>query len=174
MPDWLNKASQKDAQKEVPSHEVSSLEADERALEALPESADTFLESETPQTQAPSTSVVAGLPTASAPTPPPVPTDEVTVRVEKIMEDGLGAYYQNLPPEAKLKFKQTGEAAAVEISQMVRALKIKVRRVLRLLRDWLLTIPGVNKFFLEQEAKIKTDRILEWVEARKTELSERP
>jgi len=26
--------------------------------------------------------------------------------------------------------------------------------------DWLKILPGVNKFFLEQEAKIKTDKIL--------------
>jgi hypothetical protein len=30
---------------------------------------------------------------------------------------------------------------------------------LKLIREWLLIIPGVNKYFLEQEAKIKTDKI---------------
>jgi hypothetical protein len=44
---------------------------------------------------------------------------------------------------------------------MVRGLKIHAKKVVELIRDWLLTIPGVNKFFLEQEAKIKTDRVLE-------------
>ena len=45
---------------------------------------------------------------------------------------------------------------------MVRAYKVKVRDVVHLIREWLLVIPGVNAFFLEQEAKIKTDRILQY------------
>ena len=44
---------------------------------------------------------------------------------------------------------------------MVRQYKVEVKRVLTMLKDWLTSIPGVNRFFLEQEAKIKTDRILE-------------
>lgn len=174
MPDWLNSVSQEQSQKAVQPHEVSGVEADEQALETLPASKDTFLESETPQEPTSITPVVTGLTMTSAPTPSRAPIDEVALRVEKIMEEGLGDYYQQLSPTAQIVFKRKGEEAATEISQMVRSLNLKVRRVLRLLRDWLLTIPGVNKFFLEQEAKIKTDRILELVEARKTELSKRP
>jgi hypothetical protein len=66
-----------------------------------------------------------------------------------------------MSPEDRERFRAKGEEVAGEISVMVRDFKVEAKRVILLIRDWLLTIPGVNKFFLEQEAKIKTDRILE-------------
>jgi hypothetical protein len=42
-----------------------------------------------------------------------------------------------------------------------------VKKILALIRDWLKLIPGVNRFFLEQEAKIKTDKILLAAEEKK-------
>jgi len=50
---------------------------------------------------------------------------------------------------------------------MVGSFKIKARKVLHLIRDWLKIIPGINKYFLEQEAKIKTDKIIELAEQEK-------
>jgi hypothetical protein len=38
--------------------------------------------------------------------------------------------------------------------------KFKVKAIVDLIKKWLAIIPGVNKFFLEQEAKIKTDQII--------------
>jgi hypothetical protein len=32
-------------------------------------------------------------------------------------------------------------------------------KVLTIIKKWLQTIPGISKFFIEQEAKIKTDKI---------------
>jgi hypothetical protein len=61
-----------------------------------------------------------------------------------------------------------------EISKMVRSLQLNVKRALQLIRDWLLTVPKVNKFFLEQEAKIKVDKINLLIEARKEDLLKQP
>jgi hypothetical protein len=87
--------------------------------------------------------------------------DEVVIEVEKILEDGLATYFGTMPDDAKARFKGKGDEIAIVIADMVRKYKVKVKRVVRLVHDWLLTIPGVNKFFLEQEAKTKTDRILD-------------
>jgi hypothetical protein len=38
--------------------------------------------------------------------------------------------------------------------------KIKVNKIIDLIRRWLKLIPGINKFFLEQEVKIKADKII--------------
>jgi hypothetical protein len=38
---------------------------------------------------------------------------------------------------------------------------IKAKEVLKLIVIWLRFIPHVNKYFLEQESKIKTDKILD-------------
>lgn len=87
--------------------------------------------------------------------------DEVTLEVEKILEDGLGDFVQTMPTDVKWRFLHKGQEIAIVLAGMVRDYKVKVKQVIHLIRDWLLTIPGVNKFFLEQEAKIKTDRILD-------------
>lgn len=93
--------------------------------------------------------------------------DEVMIEVEKILEDGLEGYFDQLPEEAKPRFRQKGEEVAMQIAGMVRTFRVQVKKVLLLIRDWLLTIPGVNKFFLEQEAKIKTDRVIELEKVRR-------
>jgi hypothetical protein len=96
------------------------------------------------------------------------------IHVEKIMEEGLGELYAMLPEDAKPVFRKKGEDVAIEVSTMVRSLKFEVAKVLRLIREWLLTIPKVNRFFLEQEAKIKTDKLVDFVQARREELKNQP
>lgn len=155
---------------ELPPQEESGVQADEQTFEQLERTKETFLE----EAEAPVSRVTIGTAPAS-PTPTRAASkSEEEIQVEKIMEEGLGALYASLPDDAKPKFKQKGEQAATEISVMVRTLSVKVKRVLELLRDWLLTIPNVNRFFLEQDAKIKTDRIVELVEMLKEEKMKQP
>lgn len=87
--------------------------------------------------------------------------DEVYIEVEKILEDGLGPFVETMEPKAKDRFVKKGREVTTIIANMVRHMHVKTKDVFRLLKEWLLTIPGVNKFFLEQEVKIKTDRITE-------------
>lgn len=153
--------------------EENLIEADEKAKENAPETKDEFLEKTAEQ--APVTKVIEGQPVTAAAAPAgAVPVDEVVVEVEKILEKGLGEHYAKLTPEDQKKFKQKGEQASREIADMVRNLSIKMKRALQLIRDWLLCIPGVNKFFLEQESKIKVDMLIDLVEARKEETNKRP
>ena len=91
----------------------------------------------------------------------PLPAkDAVMVKIEKIMEEGLNDSYQRLSPVAKQEFKLKGEQAASQIRELLKSAHIKVKKILRLILDWLRILPGVNHFFLEQEAKIKTDKII--------------
>jgi hypothetical protein len=41
---------------------------------------------------------------------------------------------------------------------------VQARKLLTLIRRWLVLIPGVNKFFLEKEAKIKVEKIVNLAE----------
>lgn len=86
--------------------------------------------------------------------------DEITVKIEKILEEGVGDAYARLSPVAKQEFKLKGEEVARQIREMVKGAHIKVKKVFKLILEWLKMLPGINRFFLEQEAKIKTDRII--------------
>jgi hypothetical protein len=68
--------------------------------------------------------------------------------------------FLKLPPDQQAAFKKVGEETAEKIKGMMDSGKLKAKKVVDLIKDWLKMIPGVNKFFLEQEAKIKTDKIM--------------
>lgn len=109
-----------------------------------------------------------------APVLPQAPTkDADLMRVERALEDGLGDVYVGMPKEARIRFKQKGEQVAATLRVMLDSAKVNAKKVLQLIREWLKLIPGVNKFFLEQEAKIKTDRILELAEQRKKDAAKK-
>jgi hypothetical protein len=91
----------------------------------------------------------------------PVKRDEMTLTIEKILEEGIGDSYQRLSPVAKQEFKIKGEEVAIKIRDLMSATHIKAKKIFKLIFEWLKLLPGVNRFFLEQEAKIKTDRIVQ-------------
>ncbi len=93
--------------------------------------------------------------------------DPVLKQVEEILEEDLGETYNSLPPELREKFKAQGEVVATSIQRMIGGAKVHAKKVLQLLVAWLRIIPHINRFFLEQEAKIKTDRIIALVEREK-------
>jgi hypothetical protein len=89
--------------------------------------------------------------------------------IESILALGLAELYRDMSPLAQEKFRTRGEQTASKIMEMITRAKVKARKVAALIRDWLRLIPGVSHFFLEQETKIKTDRIMEYSEKRKGE-----
>ncbi|MBU1130551.1 hypothetical protein KJ840_00235 [Patescibacteria group bacterium] len=102
----------------------------------------------------------------SAPTPVPAAAKQSPYypEIEKILEADLGEVYNNLSPQQQEEFKIKGEETAVQVSQLLNSAKIKfsylAKQIFGLIINWLKIIPGVNKFFVEQEAKIKSDKIL--------------
>lgn len=92
--------------------------------------------------------------------PIPQVRDEVTLKVEKILEEGLKDAFLELDTVQKQEFKIKGEATAFAIRTLLKNTHIKVKSIFRLILEWLKILPGVNRFFLEQEAKIKTDKIM--------------
>lgn len=90
----------------------------------------------------------------------PVEKSETRFRIEEILSEGLEEVYLSLPEAQKAEFKKKGEETASKIEKLLESVKIQVKKILDLIRQWLMMIPGVNRFFLEQESKIKTDKIL--------------
>jgi len=86
--------------------------------------------------------------------------DKISKDIEKILSEDMEEIYKNLPESLQENFKKKGEETAKEIKNIIGQTKIIVSKILILIKNWLLMVPGVNKFFLEQECKIKTEKIL--------------
>ena len=100
----------------------------------------------------------AALPPAAAPQPSLV---EIRYhQIESILEEDLADLFFRLDPQTQLEFKMEGEKVTQGISKILSQAKIRAKKIVDLIRYWLRIIPGINKHFLEQEAKIKADKIL--------------
>ncbi len=82
------------------------------------------------------------------------------------MSEGLEKVFVDMSPEEQEKFKVKGEETAIKIWQVLQSAKIQVQKIIDLIRDWLKLVPGINRYFLEQETKIKTDKIIELTKKR--------
>lgn len=100
-------------------------------------------------------------PVAFPPSPlPEAPKDPLTIQIERILEEGLTDFYSGLSPQIQAKFKKQGEEVASTIRQMTEQAKVRIRKILKIIRKWLALIPGINRYFLEQESIIKTEKIM--------------
>lgn len=106
--------------------------------------------------------IPAASPSAATATDTPAlsPDQERAAQIEKILEEDLSSVYFNLPEDKREEFRYKGETTANQINTLLGAARIKVKKIIDLIKNWLTLIPGVNKFFLEQEAKLKADRII--------------
>ncbi|MDP2789539.1 MAG: hypothetical protein Q8O51_00195 [bacterium] len=96
--------------------------------------------------------------------PLPVGAEEQQLKqIETVLSEGLHDIFVALPPAEQQKFKVAGELAAREVSGLLAQVKVKLGAVIAVLRRWLGTLPGVNKFFVEQEAKIKAEKLVRLV-----------
>lgn len=85
---------------------------------------------------------------------------EFLLQIEKLLADNLGEIYMKMDSGLKERFKLKGEAVACRIERMIAKGKVRIKQIVNWIREWLRMIPHVNRFFLEQEAKIKADKIL--------------
>jgi hypothetical protein len=99
------------------------------------------------------------------PFPTPAPTvpakSPALEKIEDVLEEDLEEFYFQLPAQTQAEFRAQGEEIAPKIAVLLSAFKVQVKKILELIIKWLRIIPHVNKYFLEQEAKIKTDKLLE-------------
>ncbi len=80
--------------------------------------------------------------------------------IDNILSDGLHEVFLQMNPGQQKEFKRVGEETTVKINSLLDKAKVKVDKIINLIRRWLKLIPRVNQFFLEQEAKIKADKIV--------------
>jgi hypothetical protein len=82
------------------------------------------------------------------------------LEIDSILSAGLNEVFLKMDPAKQKEFKERGEETAIKIGELLDRTKVKISKIIDLIKRWLKLIPGVNKFFLEQEAKIKADRII--------------
>ncbi|MEK9151917.1 MAG: hypothetical protein AAB692_00970 [Patescibacteria group bacterium] len=131
-----------------------------------------FLEAETSPEEAPEAETQAeqaAQPAPASPAPKVPPKDESLVKVEKILEENLKDVFFTMTPAVRKNFKAAGEKLAVELRGYVEKAKANAKKVLAMIRKWLLMIPRVSRYFLDQEAKIKTDKVMRLINEKKQE-----
>jgi hypothetical protein len=81
-------------------------------------------------------------------------------KIENILASDLKDNYLKMTSERQREFKRVGEETAVKINNLFDKTKVKVKIIINLIKNWLSLIPGINMYFIEQEAKIKSDEIM--------------
>lgn len=100
-------------------------------------------------------------PVRRAPVPYAAPAKDRTLqKIEDILGEDMTDTFLKLSPDKQKLFKEKGEETAGLIKQIIEGAKVNTKKIFELIRKWLKLVPGINQFFLEQEAKIKTDKIL--------------
>lgn len=149
---------------DVPGKEQRSQPAEFIPNPALEVEPTVEFQTEKPSTQASTTETTSASPAMPAVVAPPVlaPSQKTVLEqeIESILEEDIGDIFWTLPESEQQAFKQRGEETASKIRQLLSSAAVKAQEIFRLIATWLKTIPGVNSFFIEQEAKIKTDKIL--------------
>ncbi len=85
----------------------------------------------------------------------------ISKKIESILEDDLEELYFKMDEIHRRIFKEEGEKTAHQIGQIISSGKSVAFKIIELIKQWLSLIPGINKFFIIQESKIKTDKIIQ-------------
>jgi len=148
---------------ELPESPESKKESQEKGLEQgfenleqIEDSAEQAMESESSSTP----EQMEGASVAPAQSTQLSAKQQQIKRVEKVLESGLEDTYIEMQPRVRKKFKKVGEKTAKKLNKLLNKTKVKIKKIIILIKKWLSIIPGTNKYFLEQEAKIKADELI--------------
>lgn len=80
--------------------------------------------------------------------------------IEKVLQEDMVPLFLELNEEQRRQFRSRGEIAASKIEGLLRTAGDVLREIVNVIREWLALLPGVNRFFIEREAKIKAEKII--------------
>ena len=81
-------------------------------------------------------------------------------QIDKILSENLNDIYLSMSKTKQAIFRKEGEETVKKINKVLHQTKNNISKIVRLIIKWLSIIPNVNKYFIEKEAKIKTDKII--------------
>lgn len=125
----------------------------EKIAETTPVAAEKTTETTMPTTAAPSDNAQAASQSKSF-------QARRATAIDNILSEGLNEIFLKMTPPEQQKFKLKGDETVQKINILLGKTRVQINKILNLIRAWLKLVPGINKFFLEQEAKIKTDKIM--------------
>lgn len=94
-------------------------------------------------------------------------TEIILHKVEEILSQGMEQIYLSMDAAAQATFKAKGEETSQKIASLMSKTKVQLKQVIGLIVEWLRVVPTINKYFIEQEAKIKADAIMDIYNRRK-------
>lgn len=155
----LGKPLEKSIAPESPPRPATEKQQVEGAVELEKDLADLEKEVAAQEEQAQATVTPPPTQQTAPAAPAPVKTEERR-KIEGILSEDLKEIFQGMDAAHKAEFKKQAEETASALEVLITTAKATARKVVKLISNWLKIIPGINQFFLEQEAKIKTDKIL--------------
>ncbi|MBT4849816.1 hypothetical protein HON36_03110 [Candidatus Parcubacteria bacterium] len=157
MPDLTNTPNITPDKPAVPETPVPQAEQIEPSVEQKPEVTPEQVAEEVSQTPQPAPLPAA--PVDAQPVPQPADPGEVK-NIESVLSQDMENAFLTMDAATQAQFKIKGEETSQKIAILMRQTGVKVKQVIILIFDWLKIIPRVNKFYIEQEAKIKAEAIL--------------
>ena len=103
---------------------------------------------------------VKAVPSTPLPTPVVSSQSKVEKDIEGILAKGLDNTFLSMDTATQQEFKKKGEETSKAIVVILQSAKIKVKKIINLIVSWLRIIPKVNKYYIEQEGKIKAEEII--------------
>jgi hypothetical protein len=92
-----------------------------------------------------------------------VPADNTQIvlqQVEEILSKNMDKAFLSMDVATQAKFKVKGEQTGQQITLLLQKGRAGLRKITNLILEWLRIIPQVNKHYIEQEAKIKAENII--------------
>lgn len=86
--------------------------------------------------------------------------DPLLIEVENKLSDGLWDAYKSMDPGLRARFKAEGERIAAVARDGIVSGRLATEKILDMIVKWLRMIPRVDRWFLVQDAKLKTDAIV--------------
>ena len=93
-------------------------------------------------------------------TAPVANTQIILQQVEEILSNNMDKAFLSMDVATQHKFKTKGEQTGRQITSLLQKGKATVQKITSLILEWLRIIPQVNKHYIEQEAKIKAENII--------------
>lgn len=97
----------------------------------------------------------------------------VVKQIEQILQSGNEELYREMSVSRKLKFKNVGEDISIKIKDFlfeynsfsvlsrITSANMKISKITKMIRNWLLISPDIDKNYAEQEARLKINKIVE-------------